>query len=222
MIDGRRRLLRLGLAGIALAGLSRASGVAAQTGAKVGGSLEVHALDATIGKPAEGIAVELFLVSTEPASKVGQKTTNADGHAILIAGDALKVGRYELRFAVGTVCGLIFGGTVGLKVASELGLGQLLGSHETVLMGSAVASLCAWWALGFELAGVLLVGTLSLVLPTWFAHDSVWSYFGSGYLFIPLVLPVLGMVWLRRDAAYAESQSSEAVRGSLDADESLY
>ena len=86
MIDGRRRLLRLGLAGIALAGLSRASGVAAQTGAKVGGSLEVHALDATIGKPAEGIAVELFLVSTEPASKVGQKTTNADGHAILIAG----------------------------------------------------------------------------------------------------------------------------------------
>ena len=101
MIDGRRRLLRLGLAGIALAGLSRASGVAAQTGAKVGGSLEVHALDATIGKPAEGIAVELFLVSTEPASKVGQKTTNAEGHAILIAGDALKVGRYELRFAVG-------------------------------------------------------------------------------------------------------------------------
>lgn len=80
----------------------------------------------------------------------------------------------------------------------------------------------AWWALGFELAGVLLVGTLSLVLPTWFAHDSVWSYFGSGYLFIPLVLPVLGMVWLCRDAAYAESQSSEAVRGSLDADESLY
>lgn len=105
MIDGRRRLLRLGLAGIALSGISRASGVAAQTGAPVGtqagGSLEVHALDATIGKPAEGIAVELFLVSTAPAARVGQKTTNADGHAILIAGDSMKVGRYELRFAVG-------------------------------------------------------------------------------------------------------------------------
>ena len=74
-----------------------------------------------------------------------------------VAGSAISLayilprGRREaaLRFAVGTVCGLIFGGTVGLKVASELGLSQLLGSHETVLMGSAVASLCAWWALGF-------------------------------------------------------------------------
>ncbi len=59
----------------------------------------------------------------------------------------------------------------------------------------------AWCALVFELAGVLIVGTLSLVLPGWFAHDSVWSYFGSGYLFVPLVLPVLGMIWLRRDTA---------------------
>ncbi|PRI10330.1 hypothetical protein [Leucobacter massiliensis] len=56
----------------------------------------------------------------------------------------------------------------------------------------------AWAALGFELAGVLVVGTLSLVAPQLFGHPSVWSYFGSGYLFIPLVLPVLGLVWLRR------------------------
>lgn len=54
-----------------------------------------------------------------------------------------------LRFVAGTLCGLIFGGTAGLKIASELGLLKLLGPVETMLMGSAVASLCAWWALGF-------------------------------------------------------------------------
>ncbi|MFV0435285.1 MAG: hypothetical protein ACK5LO_15105 [Leucobacter sp.] len=56
----------------------------------------------------------------------------------------------------------------------------------------------AWCALLFELCGVLVVGTLSLVAPQLFAHPSVWSHFGSGYLFIPLVLPVLGLVWLSR------------------------
>ncbi len=57
----------------------------------------------------------------------------------------------------------------------------------------------AWAALSFELAGVLIVGMLSLTMPEHFAHDSVWSKFGSGYFFIPLVLPVLGMIWLRQD-----------------------
>lgn len=54
----------------------------------------------------------------------------------------------------------------------------------------------AWMAISFELAGVLVVGTLSLTSPHLFAHPSVWSQYGSGYLFIPLVLPVLGLVWL--------------------------
>lgn len=55
----------------------------------------------------------------------------------------------------------------------------------------------AWVAIVFELAGVLIVGTLSLVVPELFQHDSVWSVFGRGYLFIPLVLPVIGIWWLR-------------------------
>ncbi|MCY7411851.1 MAG: hypothetical protein LH471_02250 [Salinibacterium sp.] len=50
----------------------------------------------------------------------------------------------------------------------------------------------------FELVGVLVVGTLSLVDPILFPADTVWSYFGRGYLFIPLVIPVLGLVWLNR------------------------
>ncbi len=56
----------------------------------------------------------------------------------------------------------------------------------------------AWVTITFELVGVLTVGTLSLFLPELFAKASVWSWYGMGYLFIPLVLPVLGMLWLRR------------------------
>ena len=55
-------------------------------------------------------------------------------------------------------------------------------------------------AIGFELAGVLVVGTLSLLDPALFPDDTVWSLFGRGYAFIPLVLPVLGLLWLRRVA----------------------
>lgn len=53
-----------------------------------------------------------------------------------------------VRFAVGLVCGLVFGGTAGLKIATELGIAQTIGSGETALMGAAAASLCAWWGLG--------------------------------------------------------------------------
>lgn len=48
-----------------------------------------------------------------------------------------------------------------------------------------------------ELLGVLAVGALSIAFPAVFPDDTVWSRFGSGYLFIPLVLPVLGLLWLR-------------------------
>ena len=47
-----------------------------------------------------------------------------------------------------------------------------------------------------ELAGVLGVGALSLAAPLLFPRASVWSHFGQGYGFIPLVLPVVGLWWL--------------------------
>jgi hypothetical protein len=56
----------------------------------------------------------------------------------------------------------------------------------------AVAS-CA-----FELLGVLTVGTASLLDPDAFPHATVWSGYGIGYGFVPLVLPVVGLWWLRR------------------------
>ncbi|WP_248579491.1 hypothetical protein [Nocardioides sp. InS609-2] len=56
----------------------------------------------------------------------------------------------------------------------------------------------AWTACLVEMAGVLVVGTLSLVESDWFPDDTVWSRFGSGYGWLPLVLPFLGVAWLLR------------------------
>ncbi|WP_367715378.1 DUF6107 family protein [Nitratireductor sp. GISD-1A_MAKvit] len=56
-----------------------------------------------------------------------------------------------IRFAVGVVCGMVFGGATGLKLAEILGLTGRLGTGETMLMGAAVASLCAWSAIGLAL-----------------------------------------------------------------------
>ncbi len=55
----------------------------------------------------------------------------------------------------------------------------------------------AWVAVLVELAGVLVVGTLSYVDTQAFPDATVWSGFGSGYGFIPLVLPLLGLWRLR-------------------------
>jgi hypothetical protein len=49
----------------------------------------------------------------------------------------------------------------------------------------------------FELAGVLAIGTFSLVDSDAFPDSTVWSDYGAGYLFIPVVLPVLGLLYLR-------------------------
>ncbi|MCU1477929.1 MAG: hypothetical protein JWQ64_2622 [Subtercola sp.] len=57
----------------------------------------------------------------------------------------------------------------------------------------------AWVTISFEMLGVLVVGTLSIIQPELFAHATVWSYYGNGYLFVPLVLPVLGMIWLSKN-----------------------
>ena len=71
------------------------------------------------------------------------------GSAISIA-YVLPSGRREaaIRFAVGLASGLVFGAAAGLKIADELGIDDSIGAAETMLMGSAAASLCAWWAIG--------------------------------------------------------------------------
>ncbi|HEV7812093.1 MAG TPA: hypothetical protein VGO99_03950 [Leifsonia sp.] len=73
----------------------------------------------------------------------------------------------------------------------------------------------AWITITFELVGVLVVGSLSLFAPAVLGlHDidpfgrtaTVWSVYGMGYLFIPLALPVLGLLWLRKHRPRATSE----------------
>lgn len=63
--------------------------------------------------------------------------------------------------------------------------------------GSRASRRIATVACVVELTGVLSVGAISLAAPELFPDTTVWSSFGSGYVFIPLVLPVLGLLWLR-------------------------
>ena len=52
------------------------------------------------------------------------------------------------RLFVGLLSGLIFGGTVGVKLADAAGLLHKVSAFEIALMGATLASLCAWWSLG--------------------------------------------------------------------------
>ena len=68
----------------------------------------------------------------------------------------------------------------------------------TLARGGQTSRRVAWAAIVLELVGVLTVGTLSLADPAAFPRATVWSVYGIGYGFVPLVLPVLGLLWLTR------------------------
>ena len=55
-------------------------------------------------------------------------------------------------------------------------------------------------AIVIELIGVVGIGAFSYAVPDDFPDATVWSHFGQGYGFVPLVLPILGLLWLRRTA----------------------
>ncbi|HWV76717.1 MAG TPA: hypothetical protein VN027_05330 [Isoptericola sp.] len=56
----------------------------------------------------------------------------------------------------------------------------------------------AWVTVGFEAVGVLAVGAASVASPDVFGETTVWSGFGQGYGYVPLVLPFVGLWWLWR------------------------
>ena len=68
----------------------------------------------------------------------------------------------------------------------------------TLVNGSRTARRIAAASCSVELAGVLAVGTWSVLDPASFPDATVWSSYGVGYGFVPLVLPVFGLLWLRR------------------------
>jgi cytochrome bd-type quinol oxidase subunit 2 len=67
----------------------------------------------------------------------------------------------------------------------------------------------AWATISFELAGVLIVGLVTALDPALFPDDTVWSWFGRGYGFVPLLLPVLGIVWLLRTRPAVEADAAD-------------
>ncbi len=73
-------------------------------------------------------------------------------------------------------------------IAATLGLAEL-GPNPRRL---------AWVAVCFELVGVLTIGTWTTLDPGLFPDQTVWSEFGAGYGWLPLVLPFVGVAWLWR------------------------
>lgn len=79
----------------------------------------------------------------------------------------------------------------------------------------------AWVTIGFELLGVLVIGTVSLVAPDLLGlgdvavldrafgrEGTVWALFGAGYLCVPLALPVIGLLYLARGRRRAAARGA--------------
>ena len=92
---------------------------------------------------------------------------------------ATKFHEAPLAYLLSLLSGLIYiGATVGLTTRRPWSRGM------------------AWISCGTEFVGVLVIGTLSLADSAAFPDDTVWSGYGSGYGYIPVVLPLLGLGWL--------------------------
>jgi hypothetical protein len=84
----------------------------------------------------------------------------------------------------------------------------------TLTVGSRTARRIAVVSCSIELAGVLAVGTWSLVDRASFPDATVWSGYGGGYGFVPLVLPVFGLLWLRRWSRRSSTPPASPARPS--------
>ena len=102
------------------------------------------------------------------------------------------------------------GARAGVQIAthfSEAPLAYLLSAVAALVYVSATIGLAiggtrgrltALTSCSIELIGVLVVGTLSIADSGAFPDDTVWSRYGSGYGYVPLVLPLIGLWWLWR------------------------
>lgn len=119
----------------------------------------------------------------------------------------------RILVAVYAVFALSASARAGVQLATqfhEAPLAYLLSAVAGVVYIVATVSLArgtagsrpwATVAIVVELVGVLTVGTLSVFDSEAFPRATVWSVYGIGYGFVPLVLPVLGLLWLRHTRA---------------------
>ena len=148
----------------------------------------------------------------EEARYVKDQQTTAAGHsqAGSSASNSRNTGPGRLLIAVYAVFAISASARAGYQILtkfSEAPLAYLLSAFAAIVYVVATISLAkagsTWFkvsvaAVLVELLGVLVVGALSLFDPVQFPHETVWSLFGRGYAFIPLLLPILGLVWLYR------------------------
>ena len=87
---------------------------------------------------------------------------------------------------------------VAYALSAVAAIVYLIATIAIIRAHTASGARLATIALVFEAVGVVGVGLLSVIDPALFPADTVWSQFGQGYLFIPLVLPFVGLWWLRR------------------------
>lgn len=124
-------------------------------------------------------------------------------------GRALATGPGRVLVAIYGVFAVAAGARAGVQIATrfeEAPLAYLLSALAAVVYVIALIGFIrggsGGWRLAvaccaFELAGVLAVGTASIFFAEAFPDETVWSGYGRGYGFVPLVLPVLGLLWLR-------------------------
>jgi hypothetical protein len=124
-------------------------------------------------------------------------------------GRPARTGPGRVLVAVYAVFALAATSRAGVQLATDFAeapLAYLLSAFSAIVYVIATVALAtdrpwsrplAVAACSVELAGVLAIGTLSLLRPEDFPRATVWSGFGSGYGFVPLVLPVVGLWWLR-------------------------
>src|SRR5712675_1443223 len=121
-----------------------------------------------------------------------------------------RTGPGRLLIAIYALFALAASARAGVQIATKFGnapVAYLLSAFAaavyilatvTLAVGTPAARRLAVLSCSVELAGVLAVGTWSLVDPATFPDATVWSGYGSGYGFVPIVLPVFGLLWLRR------------------------
>jgi hypothetical protein len=135
---------------------------------------------------------------------LGAPATPADGRAPGRSGAGRVLVAVYGTFAL--AAGARAGVQLGTKFA-EAPIAYLLSAFAAVVYIVATVGLIrgghggrrtALVAISVELVGVLIVGTFTLADRAAFPDETVWSAYGRGYGFVPLVLPVLGLLLLRR------------------------
>ena len=141
---------------------------------------------------------------------IGESTLPASPGPLALQPDSTRTGAGRLLVAVYALFALAASARAGVQIATkfhEAPVAYLLSAFAglvyilatvTLANGSPLARRIAVLACSVELVGVLAVGTWSLADPATFPDATVWSGYGSGYGFVPLVLPVFGLLWLRR------------------------